>query len=431
MDADVIVIGAGTAGLAAARSLGSRGIRVHVLEARDRVGGRAYTIASPGGGPPAELGAEFIHGSGDETKRLLHEIGSGATETSDDAWICSDGELQREDARFTEAAAIFQESLRLASDVSAADFLRRYARDAETREIAGWARAFVEGFEAADPAIASARAIGDELRSGIDSSSARPTGGYGPIVAHLRDACIAAGVTIALSTVVRRIAWSDASVAVGARTADGAERTLRARAAIVTLPTGVLRGDGVAFDPELPPEKRDALAFLEMGQVVKVALRFTTRFWERIRGGRYRDAAFFHCDERPFPTYWTQVPARADLIVAWAGGPKAIALRGTSEGELVELARNGFGEVLNEPELARSEFASGTLHDWSGDPFARGAYSYVATGGERARAFLAAPVGRALFFAGEATSTDGQGGTVNGALQTGERAAEEVRAALA
>jgi monoamine oxidase len=124
------------------------------------------------------------------------------------------------------------------------------------------------------------------------------------------------------------------------------------------------------------------------------------------------------------------LPVRSELIVAWVGGPGAVALSGRSQPELVEMALAGLGELLGEVELARGEFEGGLTHDWSGDPFARGAYSYVAVGGGNARAALAVPVGESLFFAGEATSSDGQGGTVNGAIETGERAAAQAVAAL-
>src|SRR5439155_1558208 len=153
-------------------------------------------------------------------------------------------------------------------------------------------------------------------------------------------------------------------------------------------------------------------------------------FWERVRDGRYRDAAFFRCERQPFVTNWTQLPVRSTLVVAWVGGPKAVALSGIAEAELIERALNGFGALLNEPELAREEFEGGLTHDWGGDPFARGAYSYVAVGGGNARAALSAPVDDTRFFAGEATSTDDQDGTVNGALETGERAAAEAATAL-
>lgn len=173
-----------------------------------------------------------------------------------------------------------------------------------------------------------------------------------------------------------------------------------------------------------------ALQSLEMGHVVKVVLWFRSAFWERVRRGRYRNAGFFRCAGRPFAAYWTQLPVRSPLVAAWVGGPKAIALSGAAEAGLIEQARDGFGELFRERDLARKEFEGGYTHDWGRDPFSRGAYSYVAVGGEKARASLSAPVDDTLFFAGEATSTDNQGGTVNGALETGERAAAEAAAAL-
>jgi monoamine oxidase len=168
-----------------------------------------------------------------------------------------------------------------------------------------------------------------------------------------------------------------------------------------------------------------------MGYAIKVVLWFRTAFWERIHDGRYHDGAFFRCEGQPFGAYWTQFPVRSELIVAWAAGPKAIALAGGSQSELVDNALAGLGALFRDPALVRTEFEGGVVHDWSRDPFARGAYSYVAVGGGDARAGLAAPLDDTLFFAGEATSSDGQGGTVNGALETGERAAREAAAALA
>ncbi len=202
----------------------------------------------------------------------------------------------------------------------------------------------------------------------------------------------------------------------------------------MTLPAGVLRHRGdetaVEFDPNLPSAKRAALEYVEMGRVVKVALWFHTAFWERIHNGRYRDGAFFRGEGQPFATYWTQLPVRSRLVVAWVGGPKALALSGADHSELVTRAVDGFGSLFGEPAVARRELEAGAVHDWDHDPFARGAYSYVAVGGIEARATLAAPVADTLFFAGEATSDDGQGGTVNGALETGERAATEVALSL-
>jgi monoamine oxidase len=121
---------------------------------------------------------------------------------------------------------------------------------------------------------------------------------------------------------------------------------------------------------------------------------------------------------------------RSELIAAWAGGPKALALGHLSEAETIERALDGLGALFDEPALARAELEGAAVHDWNHDPFSRGAYSYVTVGGVGAREELAAPVDSTLFFAGEATSSDGQGGTVNGALETGERAACEAADAL-
>lgn len=428
MDADAIVIGAGAAGLAAARRLAEASARVVVLEARDCVGGRVRQFPAAPLAVPPELGAEFIHGQAKETMLLMRDAGSKATHVDGESWIGSNGVLRSDPDDFKTSARILERAHDLVRDESVESFLRRFERDESTRATAKLARAFVEGFDAAEPARASARAIADELRSGVDSRSARPLGGYRPIFARLHDACVAAGVEIRLSSAVRKITWQRGNVAVEAADASGA-RTVRARAAIVTLPVGVLRHAGdetaVAFEPALPAAKREALAKLEMGRVVKVVLWFRTSFWEHIRNGRYGEAGFFRSEDGPFPAYWTQFPVRSEVIVAWAGGPSAIALDGNSPPELVERARSDFGELLGEPALARSEFAGGTMHDWYGDAYSRGAYSYVAVGGGNARSMLAAPVDATLFFAGEATSNDGQGGTVNGALETGERAAAE------
>jgi monoamine oxidase len=434
VDADVVVVGAGAAGLAAARRLAGHSLRVIVLEARERAGGRAWSRQMTRTVLPAELGAEFIHGPAQETLALLREAGLASIDTGGDSWVSDEtGDLQPNDDEFSSAASIFERACSTSEDESVEHFLQRFERDDALRNIARQARTFVEGFDAADPAIASARSIAEEWRSGVDSSTARPLGGYAPMFDHLRAACERAGVHIQFSTIVRRISWPRGTVAVEVKSHGVQARTIRARAAIVTLPAGVLRHRGdeteVIFDPELPAAKTDALRSIEMGHAVKVILCFRSAFWERIRDGRYRDAAFFR-GEGPCSAYWTQVPVRGELVSAWTGGPKTAALSGFSEAELIELARDGFGATLGEAALAREEFVGGATHDWCRDPFARGAYSYIAVGGTEPRSTFAAPIDDTLFFAGEATSSDGQGGTVNGALETGERAAREVAASL-
>ena len=432
MDADVIVIGAGAAGLAAARSL-ARDVAVVVVEARDRPGGRVRWVPDSGA-VQGELGAEFIHGPAEETMRLLRDGGTTSVESAGESWAFDGATLRREEDRFMSSAAIFEGVRALERDESVDRFLRRFEGDEGMRETVKWARAFVEGFEAADPSIASVRAIAQEWQSGVDSTAARPLSGYGPMIDRLHDACGAAGARVVFSTIVRGISWSRGTVAVNVTGPSGEAQTLRARTAVVTLPVGVLRHAGdeteIVFDPPLPAAKRGALEHIEMGHAIKVLLWFRTAFWEQLLDGRYREGAFFRTEASAFAAFWTQFPVRCEMVTAWAGGPKATALHDLSESERIDRALREFGELFGEPELAGREFESGAAHDWTRDPFARGAYSYVAVGGSHARSALASPVDQTLFFAGEATSGNGQGGTVNGALETGERAAREAAAAL-
>jgi len=434
MDADVVVVGAGAAGLAAARALAERSVRVIVLEGRDHVGGRVMWQSIGSVAVPAELGAEFIHGPAPETSALLREAGLTKVPTGGTAWMwSSDGGLRPADEDFR-SGDIFEGVRSLAEDESVEAYLSRFEHDPRMRAQAQRARVFVEGFEAADPALASARAIADELRTGVDSTSSRPVGSYAPLFEYLAAQCIRGGVDLRLSTTVERIAWEPGAVTIDARGESGIACTLRARCAIITVPVGVLRqrGDAVplSFSPPLPAEKQAALHGLEMGHAVRVALAFRTPFWEQVDGGRYRDAGFFQREAGTFNVFWTQMPLRIRTIVAWAGGPRATALDGTSAQERIDRARDEFVAMFGQRDLVGREYEAGTTHDWSSDPFACGAYSYVVTGAGGARTALGSPVGETLFFAGEATSTDGQGGTAGGAFETGMRAAAEAAHAL-
>lgn len=412
MDADVIIVGAGAAGLAAARLLAERKMRVLLLEARDRAGGRAWTIERAGA--RMELGAEFIHGSAALTHRMLRE--AGLRWDGIDGWMWRerpDGTLVCEEDSFESDDDLFAGLATLDRDVSVAEYLARFASDDAMQERAQMALGFVEGFDAADPQIASARGIAHEWASGVDSSSGRPREGYGRLVHFLHDACERAGVRTRFNHTVRSIAPTAAGV-----TVDG----FRAKACILTLPAQVLRDGGVHFDPPLPLEKQQALAFIETGDVAKVLLQFSSRFWERA----FANAAFFRPVADPFGVYWIAARENGPVVTAWAGGPRATRLLAAGESNLIQMALSGFGRLLGDERAARAAFEGGAIHDWRTDPFAGGAYTYLRTGAGSARETLAASLGGTLFFAGEATCSSGHSGTVDGALETGERAAEEV-----
>lgn len=400
-----------------------------VLEARDRLGGRMFTRPDPGSALPIELGAEFIHGDSPLTRELLRIGGATTIDIGDVFWRLADGRLMLDDEGNEATSKIIALARDLGEDTSVEAILQRALAEPALREAVTRTRMMVEGFDAADPAIASARAIAAEWFSdaGLGGTEGRPLGGYAPLVQTLQRSLDPAFVDVMLGAVVQGIAWRPGSVTIDALQ-DGAPCTVRARAAIVTVPIGVLRADAgtdgtIAFDPPLPPATNAALAAIEMGPVVKVLLRFARAFWEEADDGRYADGAFFLAPEAPLPTCWTQVPLRGTLLTVWAGGTRAAALHGFGEDALIARAIASVQQLFPQSRVAELVDAA-YVHDWQRDPYARGAYSYLRVGGEHAREALALPLDATLFIAGEATATGGHGGTVAGALHEGDRAAE-------
>ncbi|HZX69043.1 MAG TPA: NAD(P)/FAD-dependent oxidoreductase [Candidatus Elarobacter sp.] len=433
LNTDVVVLGAGAAGLVAARVLSDAGVRAIVLEARDRIGGRVLTREDVGLRVPVELGGEFIHGAAPVTFELLRLARTVAIDTAGEAFLYEDGALRVREDPFGLTADVLEHAKALTTDVSIEEFLRSLAEDdPNTPRELRYARMMVEGFDAADARRASAQALAEEWSPGDQGQTSmqfRPLGGYGRILRTLHGALDPERVHVRLETPATRVARTDAGVVVEANCRGDLVR-VRAHAAIVTLPVGVLQAGTLHFEPDLPPAKYAALNGLVMGPVVKLILRFGSAFWERVHDERYRDGGFFHRAEASFPTFWNALPLRATTLVAWAGGPKADALAHDDEPALVRRALDDLRILFgNEPDPS-DELEAVFVHDWQADPWSRGAYSYVATGGGNARTQLAAPVDDVLFFAGEATEGAAEAGTVAGALQSGHRAAHEALAAL-
>lgn len=403
VQADVLVIGAGAAGLAAADELARGGCKVLLVEARERVGGRCLTRRLPGIPVPVELGAEFIHGRPEATLSLLRQGNIPAVDSTRTQRIVLDGRLQD--------VNIFAQAQRVARhapegrDVSFRAFLARQRLPKLTRTLATM---MVQGFDAADPALASAREIIEEWSGGgLGVSQPRPQGGYGPLLEFL-----AREANVQLQTVVREVRWKPSSVELRG-TFRGEPWSAWAPRALITLPLGVLQSNAVSFRPRL----NKPLGKLESGPVVRVALAFREAFWEKEHPG----VAFFHSPNAPFPTFWTPLPMHAPLLTCWAGGPKAARMTGSSEKTLLKQALVSVRSVFPDAEEPKAYL----LHDWQADPYARGGYSYVKVGGTGARQKLAEPLGDTLYFAGEATDTE-QSGTVGGALASGMRAGREI-----
>jgi len=432
---DVVIVGAGAAGLAAAERLSASGLSIAILEARARAGGRIFTRRVRGWPLPIELGAEFVHGRRDEVFEIAPEAGLLIDRLPDSSLQATASGFRWQHDLWARFDAVTRQMRRNGRDRSVADFLRTRRRMSPVEK--RLAAAMFEGYHAAILERASEHAFstrGEPRPSREDRMQFRVVSGYGGVVDWLRSRLDPKRCRIRFSTAVERIRWRKGSVEVA--TAGGGK--FRARHAIVTVPVGVLRAgadgkSGIEFDPD-PPAQRRALEKIEMGQAVRLVLLFRQRFWEetpaierlRARERENSEIAFLHSWDTAFPTWWTAAPAQVPMITGWAGGPAAKALLHLSKKRLLDRALETL-ESLFELRAARLRrlLIAGHFHDWSADPWARGAYSYETVGGASAPDVLARPIAGTLHFAGEATERN-QSGTVPGAIASGRRAARQI-----
>jgi monoamine oxidase len=437
--ADVIVVGAGAAGLAAAGRLSAAGARVIVIEARDRLGGRILTDPETASEAAIELGAEFVHGRAPEILELARRNRLELREIQGEAWMSRGGRLSPADAFFEAESKVFERLRHFdKADRSFQQFLEQECADLppEPRQ---WATSYVEGFHAAHAERISAHSIrqGEEAEAAIDGDRQfRVTGGYARVVDALRAGIDPGLAAVHLGHVVTEVDWRGRDLQVRA-CSRGGSRTFCARAVIITLPLSLLQAPAddrgaVRFTPELAA-KHSALAKLEMGHVVRVTLRFREAFWRELpdAGGTLRSAeqmTFLFAPQREIPTWWTALPSRAPLLTGWVAGPKAERFSAGIAEDVQEATVAALAAAVKLPVRRISSLLDGCYyHDWHADPFARGAYSYVLAGGaETAQKELAQPLDGKLFFAGEATRSDGHHSTVHGAIGSGWRAADEV-----
>jgi monoamine oxidase len=414
---EVIVIGAGAAGLTVARDLTAAGLRVLLLEARDRLGGRIMTHHTPDG--PIELGAEFVHGAFEEIIGVAEQARLPLRETDRN----SARERQEGSAPRADFFSAIDALLAHASGGEDESFQHLVDRVDVDPEIKARALGLVEGYHAADPAKIGVQSLLDNTAADERPGAERQfrfARGYDGLVTALFERAVRELCTVQLSTVVTAIAWRRGHAVV--RTAAGAELT--APRVVMTVPLGVLKAGAIDFAPRLP-DKEDALRRLEMGAAARVSLQFEHDAW----AGRdsFSEDGFLFTGEPPFPVWWISHPAPRPVVTAWAGGRRALALSTLVEAERVAAAIEALGAALGvDASGLRGELRGGFSHDWQIDPFARGAYSYAGVGGRHAGTELAAPVDATLFFAGEATQSDGRNATVHGAIASGQRAAKQV-----
>ncbi len=421
-DAEVAVVGAGAAGLMAARTLVEEGLDVVVLEARKRVGGRILTLRPPDLPCAVELGAEFVHGDAPLTRRILREAGVELASLDPERFQARGGRIGPADAWEAIEGVMGALDEEREPDRSFAEFLRSPAAAEFDRRDRERALAFVEGFYAADAERVSERGLAGEGVEGATSGGRIPAG-YDRLVERLADGLVG---RIRYSHVVKRCAWSDGEVTLSGAQIAGRSRsgyTVRARAAVVAVPHAVLTAPpkaaaAIAFEP-IVFGLAERLAAVETGHVVRLTIATGAPPGEIL--GVSAETFFLHTPVASFNAFWSVEPPGSPALVAWSGGPRSRTLPRGRDGR-----RRAALEVLRQtagPAGARLARRAGDAfgHDWGRDPFARGAYCYNVVGGEPPERLHTG----ALAFAGEAFAGPSLG-TVEGALETGRGAAREL-----
>jgi monoamine oxidase len=427
----VLVIGAGMAGLAAARILHDTGLQVTVLEARDRLGGRTWTDDSLG--VPCDLGASWIHGAGDNPltewaaaiglplvytptgRRRFYRNGSwrsqeelmrvhwrGVSAAAARLWLASRQAQRRRGGSATALAAAI------------GPILDDPGLPLADRRFLAWVVSVSEGVQGAPAELIDVAEWYPREATGVN---AMPIGGYRRLVAD-----VAAGLHVRLNCAVGIVAYNQRGVTLHTQAGP-----LTADAAIVTVPLSLLKSGRLLFDPPLPPAKQAAIAAIGFGGdavLNKVFLRFPTRFWPDMQD---RCVALPEApQQRGFFSNWVNAePVLGQpVLVGFASGRAAARLdREADDPVIVDAAirslRRMFGRQIPDPSHYQ-------LTRWLSDPWAGGSYSYAHIGSnDDDRRLYAVPVGGRIFFAGEAT-TGCDYGTVHAALLSGWRAAHEV-----
>lgn len=406
---DVVIVGAGVAGLAAARYLHDAGQSVCVVEARDRIGGRVWSNHDD---PtyPREFGAEFIHGDNVATWEWVRRLQLPTTVAS--LWhgrrvwhnqvVCTVDELATIHPEIA-ALSTLEDAIMAydGPDISFAEWLAH-------RDVSDLVRHLADiryiHSAATTPARASMHAMRDDLLATtvIGGQDYHINAGYAPIVHALADQ-----LEIRRETMVTAVHDQGTHCTVVCRTGD-----IIARRVIVTIPLSLLKMQTITFDPPLSAEKIHAIQHIDMLGGAKVVLRFARPFWPS-------DMTFLSLVD-PAPVWWTIAPD-APYLFGFFTGPRAdwLLQHPAPIDMCLDVLCQAYGDV------PRQLLSESQIVDWSNDPWSRGAYSSVPVGYHGLRPALAAPHGR-MHFAGEATALDGQAASVHGAIVSGVRAAQEI-----
>lgn len=418
LSADIIVIGAGAAGLIATRELSKAGKNVVLLEARKRLGGRIHTFKDRDFTFPTEGGAEFVHGKLKTTRKLLNEYKIELKPARGHVWRKLNEEPERDKEFVDNYHGLLKRMLNaLKKDIPVQTFLNRHFKANKYEDLRQSVTGFVEGYESAEVERFSSFAFREDWLKAEDWEQYRVEGGYGALIDALANDCRQHGCSIKFSSVVKSISWKKNNVQV--RCSNG--KVYHAAQALITVPLGILQQRRIRFSPALPAKVK-ALKSLGYGNVIKILLLFRIKFWEYKEIQKQLDAdldkLFFFFSSEQIPTWWTQYPSQSALLSGWLSGKRAKKMSSESNRSILDKALKSLASIFEmDIRILKEELLSWKVMNWSTDIYSLGSYSYTTVNADKHQAIAQMPLNNTLFFAGEHYSDPV--GTVEGALKSG------------
>jgi monoamine oxidase len=425
-NADVIIVGAGAAGLAAARELLNKGRKIILLEASDRIGGRINTLQIPGFSRSIEAGAEFVHGDLPVTKALLNEANISVKEFSGNSFQVKNGDLSANKSFISNFSLLLSKLNNLTNDMPLSQFFKKYLKDKSNDDLKKTLKNFAEGYDAANIKNLSTYAVKSELVNMQTSEQYYLQNGYSSLIYFLAGKIIAKGGIIKTSTVAKEIHWGKEKVKIIIKNRE----LYFSKKVLITIPIGVLQSKPlckghISFFPELP--FINSFESFGYGGVIKIFFEFKEKFWEKEMSKKLMPDLSFIFSDAPIGVWWRNSENISSILTGWLGGPKAKELSKKGNNYIRDKGIDSLAYLFSvSKSFIKEQIIACKIINWIKDPFAKGAYSYATIESKSAREKINKSVENKVYFAGEALDKDETIGTVEAALLSGKSAAKKI-----